>query len=292
MPIAELVLDSSPSDFESFYFKATDQQTSLVVLVASKDQFKRLLDSVGGSPGLYILQAEDSTVYVGKSVDLATRLRNHKTNDKIGYRRVMLMMRDQGLSRYLDYGEAKLYDTLRLLGYRLEQSPLSGSLDVKRQRLASMDAEHVVMADGLVKQFLAYSVALGLTRPASPPGVPATVMVLPPKPQPKQVSVGASLRVTTLSGEVIAKKTAASTFVSALTAADLEKVEALNYVLAGEPLVSKTKSSKYPSASKPAGSAFVMCHSSTDAKLRMLERVSEALGLGWAVEMAERETPA
>lgn len=277
MPIAELVLDSSPSDFESFYFKATDQHTSLVVLVASKDQFKRLLESAGGSPGLYILQAEDSTVYVGKSVDLSVRLRNHKTNDKIGYRRVMLMMRDQGLSRYLDYGEAKLYDTLSALGYRLEQSPLSGSLEVKRLRLESMDAEHVAMADGLVKQFLSYSVALGLARPATPPPVPPPPPVLP--------ATSAPLRVVTPTGTVIAEATATGTFVAALAAADLTKVAALGYIFAGEPLVSPTKSTKYPSGSKPAGGQFVMTHSDTPTKKRMLERVSTALGLGWTVEV-------
>ncbi len=284
MPIAELVLDSSPSDFESFYFKATDQHTSLVVLVASKDQFKRLLDSAGGSPGLYILQAEDSTVYVGKSIDLSVRLRNHKTNDKIGYRRVMLMMRDQGISRYLDYGEAKLYDTLSGLGYRLEQSPLSGSLDVKRLRLASMDEEHVAMADGLVKQFLSYSVALGLSRPArTGPKPPPTPPVSPPPPPPLPSTMH-PLRVLTPAGTVIAEATATGTFVAALVAADLAKVAGLGYVFAGEPLVSPTKSTKYPSASIAAETLFVMTHSDTAKKKRMLERVSGALGLGWVVE--------
>lgn len=283
MPIAELVLDSSPSDFESFYFKATDQHTSLVVLVASKDQFKRLLESAGGSPGLYILQADDSTVYVGKSVDLSARLRNHKTNDKIGYRRVMLMMRDQGLSRYLDYGEAKLYDTLSGLGYRLEQSPLSSSLEVKRLRLESMDAEHVSMADGLVKQFLSYSVALGLARPAaSPPPTPP----VPPTSTPSVPSTAhVPLRVLTPGGAVIAEATAADTFVAALVAADLTKVAGLGYVLAGEPLVSRSRSTKYPSGSKPADGQFVMTHSDTLTKKRLLERVSTTLGLGWTVEV-------
>ncbi|EGJ11217.1 hypothetical protein [Rubrivivax benzoatilyticus] len=280
MPIAELVLDSSPPDFGNFFFKSTDQHTSLVVLVASKDQFKRLLESAGGSPGLYILQAEDSTVYVGKSVDLSVRLRNHKTNEKIGQRRVMLMMRYQGLSRYLDYGEAKLYDTLSALDYRLEQSPLSSSLEVKRLRLESMDAEHVAMADGLVKQFLSYSVALGLTRPATPPPPPP---VLPPPPSPIPSATSTFLRVLTPVGTVIAEVTAAGTFVAALVAADLTKVAGLGYVFAGEPLVSKTKSTKYPFGSKPAGGQFVMTHCKTPNKKRMLERVSDALGLGWTV---------
>ena len=287
MPIAELVLDSSPSDFESFYFKATDQHTSLVVLVASKDQFKRLLESAGGSPGLYILQAEDSTVYVGKSVDLSVRLRNHKTTDKIGYRRVMLMMRDQGISRYLDYGEAKLYDTLSALGYRLEQSPLSGSLEVKKLRLASMDAEHVTMADGLVKQFLSYSVALGLSRPVVPALKPA-VIVPPSIPPVVPSTVTAHLRVIPPTGAVIAEATAAATFVAALASANLQVVAALGYVFAGEALVSQVKSTKYPSASKLVDSLFVMTHINTQAKKQMLERVSDALSLDWVVEAPNR----
>lgn len=293
MPIAELVLDSSPSNFESFYFKATDQHTSLVVLVASKDQFKRLLDNVGGSPGLYILQAEDSTVYVGKSVDLASRLRTHKTSDKIGYRRAMLMMRDQGISRYLDYGEAKLYDTLKTLGYRLEQSPLSGSLEVKRLRLASMDEEHVSMADGLVKQFLAYSVALGLTRPAveaTPAPAPEPLKLASPAPLKSATPLLNSektkgpLRVITPEGKEISETTACATFVAAIAHANLQRIADRGYILAGEPLVSKVKSTKYPGASKAADSWYVMTHSSTAEKLRILNKLSKDLKLGWIIE--------
>lgn len=313
MPIAELILDSSPSNFESFYFKATDQHTSLVVLVASKDQFKALLESAGAAPGLYILQAEDSTVYVGKSVDLAARLRNHKTNDKIGYRRVMVMRRDQGLARYLDYGEAKLYATLQDLGFRLEQTSLSGSLETKRQRLAQMDEAHVEMADGLVKQFLSYSVALGLTKPvessfrtepafcgevrtsqsatqALEPPYPVRVDAEPPlapkviSEGPAKIAVSRPLCVICPDGQRIGEPTAIASFVRALEHAGLERVKALGLILAGEPLVGRQKSSKYPSASKESGGYFVMAHSSTTEKKRVLEKVSQALSLGWVVE--------
>lgn len=169
MPLAELILDSSPTNFESFYLKATDQTTSLVVLIAAREQVKRLRESLGEAPGLYILQAEDSTVYVGQSKNLRDRLKSHRSSDKIKFRRVMVMYRDQGLARYLDYSEARIYQHLKELGYRLDQTSLTGSLSTKKDRLLALDREHVATADGLVRQFLSYAVALGLAKPSSAP---------------------------------------------------------------------------------------------------------------------------
>lgn len=318
MPIAELVLDTSPSDVESFYFKATDSHTSLVVLAASKDQFRRLIDSAQGAPGIYILQAEDTTAYVGKSVDLAGRLRSHKTSDKIAYRRVLVMLRDQNISRYLDYCEAKLYDTLRVLGYRLEQAPLSGSLDNKRQRLAQMDKEHVNIADGLVTQFLGYSVALGLVKPhhaafpASPSAPsdtapaqkegPATPLGTPPIAPPATELLGAdapltpevtttrkkappspALSVRLSDGSLISENSSTATFIKALSIAGLSRLADLGLVLSGDPLVSAVQSSRYPSASKAIDGFWVMTHSDTGTKKKLLQKVSLALGLGWTV---------
>jgi len=168
MPLAELILDSSPTNFESFYLKATDQTTSLVVLIAAREQVKRLRENLGEAPGLYVLQAEDSTVYVGQSKNLHDRLKSHRSSDKIKFRRVMVMYRDQGLSRYLDYAEARIYQHLKEMGYRLDQSSLSGSLTTKKDRLLALDREHVATADGLVRQFISYVVALGLAKPAAP----------------------------------------------------------------------------------------------------------------------------
>lgn len=169
MPLAELILDSSPANFESFYLKATDQTTSLVVLIAAREQVKRLRENLGEAPGLYILQAEDSTVYVGQSKNLRDRLKSHRSSDKIKFRRVMVMYRDQGLARYLDYAEARIYQHLKEMGYRLDQSSLTGSLSTKKDRLLALDREHVATADGLVRQFLSYAVALGLAKPGSAP---------------------------------------------------------------------------------------------------------------------------
>lgn len=167
MPLAELILESSPSNFESFYLKATDQTTSLVVLVAAREQVKRLRENLGEAPGLYVLQAEDSTVYVGQSKNLRDRLKSHRSSDKIKFRRVMAMYRDQGLARYLDYAEARIYQDLKEMGYRLDQNSLTSSLSVKKERLLSLDKEHVSTADGLIRQFLSYVVALGLARPTT-----------------------------------------------------------------------------------------------------------------------------
>ena len=282
-----------------------------MVLVASKSQFKRLIASAGGAPGLYILQAEDSTVYVGKSVDLAMRLKNHKTSNKIGYTRALVMLRDQSLSRYLDYGEAKLYISLLGLGYRLEQSQLTSSLAVKRQRLSSLDEEHVTMADGLIKQFLAYSVALGLSRPGAavlasasmpmPVAVPVSILVpldtlvpnapVTANPLPVLVKGNAkrnakqSLFILRKDGSELRANSAMGVLVQALTEAGLEGVSKLGLRLSGEPLVSRTKSTKYPGASHPSQGWFVMSHSSTQDKVKRLRQVSDAFGLGWDVRL-------
>lgn len=165
MTLAELIIDSSPTNFESFYLKATDQTTSLVVLVAAREQVKVLRENLGDAPGIYVLQAEDSTVYVGQSKNLRDRLKSHRSSDKIKFRRVMVMFRDQSLSRYLDYAEAKIYQHLKEMGYKLDQSSLTNSLGVKKDRLLSLDKAHVATADGLIRQFLSYVVALGLAKP-------------------------------------------------------------------------------------------------------------------------------
>jgi hypothetical protein len=278
MHVAELVLESSSTDFESFFVKATDQKTSLVVFAASRDKLRQLLEDVNGLPGLYILQAEDSTVYVGKSVDLAMRLKSHRSTDKIRYRRVLVVTRDQGITRYVDYGEAALYVRLRDMGFRLEQTTLASSIDVKRLRLLDLNRAHVAMADDVVDSFLRYAMALGLSKPAvnMPPPPP------PPLPPPPPPSSGRFF-VTKPNGGQIEGASAAATFALAVAEAGLDRVKVLGWTFAGEELVSLTQSSKYPSASKPVGTYFVMTHSDTKTKVRLLRRLSDELGLGWQV---------
>lgn len=167
MPVAELILDNPTKEFERFYIKVKDQHTNLVIYSASIEESPRLLREVGDLPGLYILQAEDSTVYVGQSKALGGRLKTHRNSRKIGFIRILAVVRDQSLAQYLDYAEAKIYDELNNRGFRLEQAPLSGSLDTKRRRLVAQDNEHVRTADIHVHQFLNYAVALGLVKPAA-----------------------------------------------------------------------------------------------------------------------------
>ncbi len=276
MHVAELVLESSSTDFESFFVKATDQKTSLVVFAASRDKLRQLLEDVNGLPGLYILQAEDSTVYVGKSVDLAMRLKSHRSSDKIRYRRVLVVTRDQGITRYVDYGEAALYVRLRDMGFRLEQTTLASSIDVKRLRLLDLNRAHVAMADDVVDSFLRYAMALGLSKPV------VSLLPPPPPPPPPPPSSGRFF-VTKLNGGRIEGASAAATFALAVAEAGVDRVRALGWTFAGEELVSLTQSSKYPSASKPAGTYFVMTHSDTKSKVRLLRRMSDELGLGWRV---------
>lgn len=143
------------------------------------------------------------------------------------------------------------------------------------------------MADGLVKQFLAYSVALGLTRP----GVGGLSAVKPSIPKVKYAPAqerapSGPLRVTLPTGQEIGESTATATFISAISSANLQQVADQGYILAGEPLVGKIKSKKYPGASKAVGAWFVMTHSSTAEKARVLKKVSKDLELDWRIDGA------
>lgn len=165
--LADLSLDNNADDFISYFLKVTDGHTGIRCLVASKDRLNQVIAEVGSNPGLYVLQAEDSTLYVGQSKDLQARLKAHKSTNKIDFCRGMAMARDQSLAQYLDYGEAKLYVELQKHGFKLEQSSLSSSLPIKEARLLARDKDHVKEANSLLNRFLKYIVALGLSKPVS-----------------------------------------------------------------------------------------------------------------------------
>lgn len=175
MPAANLTLESTPGSFNSFFAQAIDSKTNMRIIVASADQYARIKAETLGLPGIYVLQSGDSTVYVGQSKDLSTRLSTHRSKKKIGYTKVMVMVRDQSLSMHLDYAEAKLYVMLQDCGFKLDQMELGTGLDVKRKRLAGISREYLGIADELLAHFLTYCVALGLAPPIATKQELATV---------------------------------------------------------------------------------------------------------------------
>lgn len=308
MPVANLVLDAPTKDFESYYIKVTDGASNLVVYSASLDKSKKLLRCVGELPGLYILQAEDSTVYVGQSKTLKSRLNNHRSTRKIGFVRILAFVRDQGLAQYLDYAEAKIYDELNKRGFHLDQTSLSSSLDAKRKRLSAQDDEHVQTADDHVMRFLTYAVVLGLTRPA--------IAALPAPQNPDLSQVPASLRekatleaapdlikapeapsapeirkkrrsvklvVNDSDGKEFPGADSAGVFVSALQRLGLERIERLGVEVDGEPLVSRKKHKKYPASTRQVNGFWISTHSSNAKKGSLLKRIAYQLGVSLTV---------
>lgn len=187
--------------------------------------------------------------------------------------------------------------------------------------MSILDAEHVVMADDLVKQFLAYSVALGLSKPAlqaqeprvsklpTPPDAKGAPIAEPQEvkqdcsaPMAAQVgSVGAPvvpgeqsggsrrpsnrLVVVRADGSEIRNARGSVVFCEALRAAGLGKVSELGLIFSGEPIVSKVRSIKYPGASHALEGWYVLTHSNNEAKAEKLRQVSKALGLNWKVQV-------
>lgn len=87
-------------------------------------------------------------------------------------------------------------------------------------------------------------------------------------------------------GSVIQGKDAATTFTESINKAGLIEVRNLDYKFCGINIVSTTKDKKYGNSQREAAPGlYVLTHSSTKAKKKMLDRISSALDLGWNVEI-------
>lgn len=87
-------------------------------------------------------------------------------------------------------------------------------------------------------------------------------------------------------GTIIQKDNAANTFIAAIKEAGLMKVRSLNIPLCGINIVSTTKDKKYASAHHEVEPGiFVLTHSNTKDKKRILDKINSALKMGWRVEI-------
>lgn len=94
------------------------------------------------------------------------------------------------------------------------------------------------------------------------------------------------LMVTFPDGTVLADKPAKTVFAETIERIGPMKVRALGLKMCKVPLVSNTLDKKYGNAQEPVGGGFyVMTHSNTGQKKRMLEQISEELGLRLKVEV-------
>ena len=87
-------------------------------------------------------------------------------------------------------------------------------------------------------------------------------------------------------GNFIQEKKANLTMSSAVIAAGVERVAALNLPHDGEYLISKAKHPKYFSVQQKLPSGYLLnTHSSTETKKKQLDKISSLLKLGWKVEI-------
>lgn len=87
-------------------------------------------------------------------------------------------------------------------------------------------------------------------------------------------------------GSFIQEKKACDTFVKAVQAAGVINVRNLGYTCCHVPIVSNTIDNKYGRAQHSVGGGlYVLTHSNTKDKKKMLDRISQALHLNWRVEI-------
>ncbi|MBU1647771.1 MAG: hypothetical protein KKF37_00260 [Proteobacteria bacterium] len=99
-------------------------------------------------------------------------------------------------------------------------------------------------------------------------------------------SAKTNLRITTPSGRVIQRPTAAKALVDAIEFLGIEKVKPLGHKVNGVDLISKNKHEKY--GQNMCGEYFICTHSSTESKKNLLLKIGEALGEDLEVEIIEK----
>lgn len=98
------------------------------------------------------------------------------------------------------------------------------------------------------------------------------------------------LYVVRRNGTILQEKTAALTFVAAVKEAGVLRVRELGLKFCKVPIVSTTRDKKYGNRQvEVEPGLYVMTHSNNKEKLKHLNRITEALHLGWKVEIFEKK---
>ena len=112
-------------------------------------------------------------------------------------------------------------------------------------------------------------------------GTKLHIRVPPVKRSPKSV-----IKVTRKDNTVLQESTAAATLVSAIIEADPLKVRDLGLICCKVPLVSTSKDKKYSDTQvEVSPGLYVITHSNNKMKKDYLEQISNALRLGWKIEL-------
>jgi hypothetical protein len=110
----------------------------------------------------------------------------------------------------------------------------------------------------------------------------------PRKTKRTQVAPKTGLCIHRKDGSILQEHDAATTFTSAIIEAGLLRVRELDVKFCRINVVSTTKDKKYGHAQREAAPGlYVLTHSSTKEKKKMLEKVNKALNMGWKIDIVK-----
>ena len=110
----------------------------------------------------------------------------------------------------------------------------------------------------------------------------------PRKNKRTQIAPRTGLCIYRKDGSILQERDAATTFTSAIMEAGLMRVRELNVRFCGINVVSTTKDKKYGNTQREASPGlFVLTHSSTKDKKKMLDKINKALKMGWKIEIVK-----
>ena len=110
----------------------------------------------------------------------------------------------------------------------------------------------------------------------------------PRKKKISKIAPKTGLRIHRKNGSILQEHNAASTFIEAIKEAGLMKVRNLDVRFCRINIVSTTKDKKYGHAQHEVEPGlYVLTHSSTKDKKKMLEKINSALNMGWQIEIVK-----
>ncbi len=110
----------------------------------------------------------------------------------------------------------------------------------------------------------------------------------PRKNKRTQIAPKTGLCIRRKDGSILQERDAATTFTSAIIEAGLMRVRELNVRFCRINVVSTTKDKKYGHAQREAAPGlYVLTHSSTKDKMKMLDKINKALDMGWKIEVVK-----
>lgn len=110
----------------------------------------------------------------------------------------------------------------------------------------------------------------------------------PRKNKRTQIAPKTGLCIRRKDGSILQEHDAATTFTAAIIEADLMRVRELDVRFCRINVVSTTKDKKYGHAQREAAPGlYVLTHSSTKDKKKMLDKINKALNMGWKIEIVK-----